>query len=139
MTVVYKVFGVFALLFFGFILWIIYQVNVGQHNIFVELAKGVPNADKVFHCILFGVLTFLANFAFHLKTINLKFLKVYLGTVLVLIFVSLEELSQAFIPSRRLDLKDFYADCIGIASATLLTVIISLVVKFVIKKRESQA
>lgn len=100
--------------FFGFILWIIYLANTGQHSVFFEFVASIPYGDKLGHFCLFGVLTLAANFTFKLKSFQLLSMEVYLGSLLVLAFVIIEELSQFYIPNRTLDAFDFIADFIGI-------------------------
>ena len=99
--------------FFGFILWIIYQANVGETNVFFSLVRQVPFGDKLGHFFLFGLLTFLLNLVLKFKVFRHKY--ILLGTLLVLGFVSVEESSQYWIPSRTFDGIDFLADLIGIA------------------------
>jgi len=107
--------------FFCFIIWIITLANTGQSSIFFDLVARIPYGDKVGHFCLFGVLTFAANFSFKLKTINLASRNIYLGALLVFIFVVFEELSQYFIASRTLDFFDFSANIFGIVFFSLVT------------------
>ncbi len=107
--------------FFFFLLWVIYLANTGQGHPLFKLGQSIPNGDKVGHFLLFGLLTFLANLSFQYKSFTLKKIKLYKGSVIVLIFVTLEELSQHFVASRTLDIFDYGADLIGISLATLLS------------------
>ena len=111
--------------FFLFILWIIYLANTGQQSIFFELVRLIPYGDKVGHLCLFGFLTLLANFASKFKTFKLGKLNVYWGSVAVLVFVTIEELSQHFMPTRTLDIYDYIADMAGILLFTWLSVILA--------------
>jgi len=100
--------------FFGFILWIIYLANTGQNSLFFNFVASIPYGDKLGHFCLFGLLTLAANFTFKLKSFQLMSFEVYLGSLLVLTFVVIEELSQFYIPNRTMDVLDFAADFIGI-------------------------
>jgi len=115
-------YAVLALCFFSFILWVIYQANTGQQNVFFQLVAAIPYGDKLGHFCLFGFLTLLVNFSLNFKTLRLGSSQLYLGSILVSTFVIVEELSQFFIPSRTLDPLDLLADFVGIMTFSLLSV-----------------
>ena len=108
-------------IFISFIIWILFLANTGQNNVFFDLVKRLPHGDKIGHLSLFGLLTLATNLALRFKILRLGILQIYIGTLLVIIFVSLEELSQHFIPKRTLDLQDLLADSIGIFIFTLIS------------------
>jgi VanZ family protein len=110
-----------SLCFFAFILWIIFLANTGQDSIFFELVAAIPYGDKLGHFCLFGVLTFGANFAFRLKTLNAYGVRLYIGAIVVFTFALLEELSQFFMAERTLDVLDLSADLVGIVAFSLFT------------------
>lgn len=118
-------FTVFALVFFTFILWIIFLANTGSNNILFDIIRSIPNGDKFGHFFLYGMLTLVINLELKSKTINIGKYNLLLGTVLVCIFVVLEELSQGFIPSRTLDYQDLLADAMGIYIFTFVYLYIS--------------
>jgi hypothetical protein len=105
--------------FFLFILWIIFSADTGSHNIFFEFVNSISNGDKLGHFFLFGIFTLLLNLALRFKTIKV-WQKLPFGTVLVSIFVLLEELSQAFFPNRTLDIADLTADGLGVLTFTFI-------------------
>ena len=107
--------------FFMFIIWMIYLANTGQDSIFFEFVRQIPFGDKIAHLCLFGLLTLLANLTFKFKVFKFGGFNVYLGTGAVYIFVTIEELSQYFIPARTLDLFDFSANMLGILLFTWLS------------------
>ncbi|MFK7833915.1 MAG: VanZ family protein [Winogradskyella sp.] len=115
----HRVVQVITMLFFLFILWIIVSADTNKQTIFFEIIGSIPNGDKVGHFFLFGMLTLLLNFALKFKSINL-WQKLPLGTVLVSVFVLLEELSQVFFPNRTLDIADLIADGLGILIFTFV-------------------
>ena len=102
-----------TVVFLFFILWIIYSADTGKHNVFFYLTDKIPYGDKLGHFFLFGILALLLNIALRFKRFKL-WQKLPLGTVLVSLFVILEELSQAFFPNRTLDITDLLADGLGI-------------------------
>lgn len=120
-----KVISALSIAFFAFILWIIYLANTGQSSVFFNFVASIPFGDKLGHFGLFGLLSLGANFAFKLKTFQVKNLRLYAGSLLVLLFVILEELSQYFIPNRTLDIADFFADALGIIAFHFITKITS--------------
>ncbi len=110
-----------TLAFFIFILWIIYQANTGSSSIFFQLVRSIPAGDKWGHFFLFGLLTLGVNAVTHFKTVHWRVLKIYRGTLFVSIFVLIEEFSQHFIKTRRLDIMDLSADAAGILLFTLIS------------------
>lgn len=111
--------------FFLFIIWIIYLANTGQQSIFFDLVRLIPYGDKVGHLGLFGTLTLLANFASKFKVFKLGKINVYWGSAAVIVFVTIEELSQHFMPTRTLDIFDYIADMVGILLFTWLSSILA--------------
>ncbi|WP_019027439.1 VanZ family protein [Colwellia piezophila] len=115
-----------AVAFFCFILWVIYLANTGQNSVFFQFVASIPYGDKLGHFCLFGLLTLATNLAFKFKSltifsIKLYSMKLFLGTILVSIFVIIEEFSQYFIANRSFDLMDLSADFVGIVFFTFVT------------------
>ncbi|MCF6458594.1 VanZ family protein [Pseudoalteromonas sp. MMG024] len=121
----YKLTITLSSLFFAFIIWIIYLANTGQHSIFFELVRLIPYGDKVGHLGLFGVLTLLANLATKFKVFKLGKIKIFCGSAIVFVFVTFEELSQHFLPTRTFDIFDYAADMLGILLFTWLSYILA--------------
>lgn len=113
----HRVIQVLAVCFFLFILWIIYLANTGGKSIFFELVGAVPHGDKLGHMGLFGCLTLLAIFGSKFRTFSCGKINIYYGAAVVLVFVLIEEISQAYIPSRTFEFVDLIADSIGIIFA----------------------
>ena len=109
-----KYFISLAICFFIFILWAIYVANTGQSNGLFNVVSTLPYGDKIGHFCLFGILTLFANLATRCRTLKIKKLSIYWGSLAVWIFVTAEELSQHFLPTRSLDIYDYIADLIGI-------------------------
>ena len=130
----YKLTITIASCFFLFIIWISYLANTGQQSIFFDLVRFIPYGDKVGHFGLFGMLTLLANFASKFKVFKLGNINIFWGTAAVFIFVTAEELSQHFIPTRTLDIYDYLADMAGILSLTWLS---SMLAKRNLKRRSN--
>ncbi len=112
--------------FFCFILWVIYLANTGQSSIFFQIVSYIPYGDKVGHFFLFGLLTLGANISFKLKSYEIRTNQIYLGSMLVLSFAVLEEVSQYFISNRTFDLIDLLASLIGVGCFNRITSINSI-------------
>ena len=122
LNAIYKLAGIATVLFFGFILWVIFMADTGQHIIFFELVAAIPYGDKFGHILLFGLLVLGANIATKFKSKKVYGIKLYIGTAAVTLFVIGEELSQYLMPTRTLDAMDLCADFIGIACFTLISI-----------------
>lgn len=126
----YKLITAISVIFFVFILWIIYLANTGANSIFFDFIHAIPYGDKLGHIGLFGFLTLTAIIAFKFRSVTCGALRLYSGAALVITFVILEEISQAFIPSRTFDLTDLAADAVGIVSAMVIAFLIN---KYLVK------
>lgn len=104
-----------ALAFGLFIIAIVVIANRGEGVSWWSFIHRIPYADKISHIGLFGTLSFLCNLA--LPSFRLRFLPRCITpiTLILLILISLEEISQAFIPTRHCDLFDWLADLAGLA------------------------
>ena len=121
----YKVISTISVSFFVFIGWIIYLANTGQKSIFFDLVARIPYGDKLGHFCLFGCLTLAANLLLKFRRVNFSNVTIYTGTVLVFLFVLIEEFSQHFIPNRTLDGVDLIADILGIMLFNFLTILLA--------------
>jgi VanZ family protein len=72
-----------------------------------------PGGDKVAHFLILGTLTFVVTAAFpHRRRIAGR--QVLLAPLIILLLISLEELSQGFVAGRSLDALDWLANLAGI-------------------------
>lgn len=113
----YKLIVTIAVVFFAFILWVIYLANTGGRSVFFDFIRSIPYGDKLGHICLFGFLTLVTIIGSKFRAFSCGGFKLYYGAVLVGLFVVVEELSQAFIPSRTFDFVDLAADAVGIVIA----------------------
>ena len=81
--------------------------------------QGYSGLDKVGHFILVGILAWLFNSAFRLGQLNLRGLRIFVGTIVVVTVVTLEEVAQLWIYTRRFELIDLLAGYLGIATADI--------------------
>lgn len=108
------IYRVLAILFAGFLALIVYLANQGRLYDYVPNVNDYPGADKICHLLLMGTMAMLANLALRGRKIRLFSTPIYLGSMIVLILVTLEELSQLFVSSRSFDLIDLSFDILGI-------------------------
>lgn len=107
--------------FVGFVIWVLVKADAGQPTVFHTFALSLPYGDKIGHFCIFATLTLIINFAFKLRRVSVFKRTFYLGSVVVLIFALLEELSQLMFPKRSFDLVDILADILAILFAGLVT------------------
>ncbi|MEO8351841.1 MAG: VanZ family protein [Chthoniobacteraceae bacterium] len=77
-------------------------------------ARRDPGSDKLGHFLLIGGMAFFLNLALRARTFRWLGRRWLIGSVLVAVAFTLEELSQRFISSRSFDLVDLAADFAGI-------------------------
>ena len=88
----------------------------GTHASFGLITR-LPHGDKLGHFVLMGLLALFADLAAGQRDLG----RVPLAPAVVAGLVSLEELSQLWLPGlRSFDLLDLAADALGIASAVWL-------------------
>jgi polysaccharide biosynthesis protein VpsQ len=76
--------------------------------------RQLPYGDKIGHFLLMGLFSFLLNLALKARTIPIWRINFLLGTLIVLVVVTVEEFSQQFIRARTFDYTDLIADLAGI-------------------------
>lgn len=98
------------------------MANTGQSSLFFDLVKAIPYGDKIGHVFLFGFLTLGANVATKFKVVKTRKINILLGTVVVTLFVLIEEFSQHFSATRTFDTQDLMADTVGIIIFTVISI-----------------
>ncbi|MFT5912343.1 MAG: VanZ family protein [Paraglaciecola sp.] len=89
-----------------------YEVLTFLHNI--------PFGDKIMHFLLVGTLAVVLNLYFCHKKVTIFSKKVLLGSLITLIFITLEECSQYYIPNRNFEIMDMCCNYAGIFGMTQL-------------------
>lgn len=100
--------------FIVFFIWIVVIADRGNGTPWWSFIDRIPCGDKLGHLGLIGMMSFLCNLAFTRKT-STRPRSITLTTWVLFFLLSLEELSQGFIPHRHLDLFDWLADIVGLA------------------------
>ena len=88
--------------------------NRGHADLFWQFVGKIPCGDKLGHLGLVGTLCFLLNLALDRRRAFPGGNGILLGSLLLLVFMTLEEASQAFIPCRSFDLVDGLANLVGV-------------------------
>lgn len=111
----------YPLSFFTFVAYIIFRANRADYNFAFYVVGSIPYGDKIAHALLFGVMAYLFNYGLKHKSFKIKKLTVPVGSTIVLLFATIEEISQYFIPSRTFDIFDLLADIVGVILFSMTT------------------
>lgn len=108
--------------FTAFLAWIIHVANTGGSNFLLEVADAIPNGDKIGHFFIMGAFAYLVNLLMACKSFRLGSFSMLSGSVIVLIFVVLEEMTHMFIRTRTFSYMDLLSDVLGIIAFSILAV-----------------
>ena len=96
-----------------------FQTHIG---IFFTNGIGqIPYGDKTLHFLIMATFSFLLNGCFRFRSINILNKNAYVGSLFILVFITLEECSQAVIPARNFEIMDMLCNYAGILSGSLLS------------------
>jgi polysaccharide biosynthesis protein VpsQ len=107
-------------LFLLFIAGIIIGIDLGRLRGIVGLVNSLPFGDKGGHLLFMGLLTFSLNHALNGRMVEIGRLNLLLGCSIVAVGITIEEVSQIWIPLRTFDLVDLIANYLGIAISGLV-------------------
>lgn len=102
--------GIFILV----LILIVLIANLGLGFEYFPFIYAIPGLDKVGHFFLMGVLSFLVNLLFKAKKTQIFSLNFLIGSLVVILVVTLEELSQLFLIYRAFSWLDLVFDLGGI-------------------------
>lgn len=103
-----------TILFIIVLILIIVIANLGLGPTFFPFMYEISGADKVGHFLLIGILTFLVNIVLNRKMVKLLSRNVLLGSMIIMVIVTIEEFSQIFLQYRAFSLIDLLFDYLGI-------------------------
>lgn len=108
-----------ALSFLLFLTVIVTMANRGDSDPWWSFIHNIPYGDKLGHIGLMGTFSFLCNLAFTPR--SLPFLPSFITCVTFILFllVTMEEFSQAFLPTRSFDPLDWLANLTGLTLGQL--------------------
>ena len=103
-----------ACVFIALFITIIVIADRGEGSRWWAFIDDIPYGDKFGHIFLIGTLSLLCNLAIPARPTTWLPRFITLTTLVLLILLSLEELAQAFIPTRTCDFFDWLADLAGL-------------------------
>lgn len=107
-------------LYVAVIIAIIVIADGANTHRWLRFVRALPYGDKVAHFLLMGGLSFVINWALRCRRYTLGRWRVLLGSTIVLLLVTAEEISQLFNRYRTFDLTDLACDFAGIFLGGLL-------------------
>ncbi len=109
-----RLFILLAAAFAAFIITIIALANQNADIWLFRLQGSIPHADKIGHFVLIGGMTLFANLALMARQVKVGSRQILLGSLIVLIVFTAEEITQLGLVHRNFDLGDLTADYLGI-------------------------
>ncbi len=103
-----------SIAFIAFIVWIIHEANIGRDNALFKLVRATPYGDKIGHFFVSGLLALAAHFLCRGKIWRVAKIPIPIGPLFVLVALTLEEASQAYLPTRSFDVMDGLANAAGV-------------------------
>lgn len=80
----------------------------------LDFVGNIPYGDKLGHFFLMGFFALLVNLVLNARTVRLWKFEYLLGSLIVLVVVTIEEVSQKFVSGRTFDWGDLIFDFLGI-------------------------
>ena len=80
----------------------------------------IPYGDKTIHFLLMAIFSFLLNGTLKNHQLQMGRLQWLLGSLIVTVFITLEECSQALIPARNFEIMDLVCNYAGIYAGGVL-------------------
>ncbi|MCU0778375.1 MAG: VanZ family protein [Akkermansiaceae bacterium] len=102
-----------ALAFIIFLIAVAVIANRGEGDVWWPLLSRIPAGDKLGHIGLFATLSLLCNLAFP-KCSRSAIPILTTATFVLLLLLTLDEISQHFIPNRSFDPLDWLANGLGL-------------------------
>ncbi|MCA1850313.1 MAG: VanZ family protein [Acidobacteria bacterium] len=93
---------------------VVFLAAQGEYQFLFRFVRSMPLGDKLGHFFLMGLASLLVNLALSCRTFSALRKRFLLGTWLVLLLVTVEELTQLFLAYRSFDLVDLLFDAAGI-------------------------
>ena len=88
--------------------------NTGNGTYLLTILNSIPFGDKLLHILMMGSLTAGLNLSWNFKTSKFFGREIWTGTLIMSVLISLEEVSQGFIPYRNFEVADLFCNYLGI-------------------------
>jgi polysaccharide biosynthesis protein VpsQ len=110
-------------IFFGLFMVIIIVLADTGHLGKLDLIYDFPGGHWVGHFVLFGLLSFVVNWSvFEEKPLSDRKRLAITTSLILALFIGLEEFTQRFFPTRHSEFLDFIFSCLGVAAFAWLAV-----------------
>lgn len=90
--------------------------------------KSLRFNDKLLHCVAFAGLAFLLAWALPKQLLG-RLPSMLLAVIITMTYAVVDEWTQAFVPNRTPDVKDFLADCVGMILGFTAYLILRTIIK----------
>lgn len=97
-----------------FLVLLVFLVDQRQYQFLFRFVRRTAYGDKIGHLLLMGFFSFLLNLALSCRQVRLGRWKLLVGSLVVLLVVTLEEFSQLYVRYRTFDPVDLVFDYLGI-------------------------
>lgn len=99
---------------------LVFQADRGALPRWLAAIQAFPGGDKLGHFLIAGLLSLTLNLALSGRVLRLGRFSVYLGNLLVFLFMAAEEFTQLYFPARTFSWLDLSSDLLGILLAGFL-------------------
>lgn len=103
-----------AALYTLFLVLLVFLADQKQYQFLFRFVRRTPYADKVGHLFLMGLFSLVINLALSCRRVRIGRLSLLLGSLIVMVVVTIEEFSQRFVRYRTFDPMDLLFDYTGI-------------------------
>src|SRR5215204_725624 len=105
---------IFLVVYIFILAFIIFLADRKGTRYLLNFVGNIPYGDKLGHFLLMGGFSFLLNLVLNARTFKLWKINYLLGSLIVLVIVTIEEISQNFVAGRTFDWGDLVFDFLGI-------------------------
>lgn len=116
-----KILTAVVFLAFGLVIYSVATLNPLGVGIKTFISS-TPHADKCIHFLMMATFALLLNGSMRHRKVSLGGWQILFGSLLVGFAITLEECSQAFIPSRNFELMDMLCNYAGIYVGSLVKI-----------------
>jgi VanZ family protein len=96
------------------LLMIVIFAGLGRLGGVLNTIHAIPLGDKLAHFLLVGSLAYVVNISLRGSGVQLFGVRILYGGLLIFWVMTLEEISQHWLTSRRFDLGDMLANTLGV-------------------------
>jgi len=83
-------------------------------NMSGKIPRRIPYDDKIAHFFLAGALSLLVNLSLSLSQVTVGNTRILKGSLLLFVFITIEECSQSLFPARSFSLGDLFSNYAGV-------------------------